>query len=423
MTRLTAAKKARKKQSEFQKLWASAEKLKQNNARFRDRLDEIMQRMETDIRPVEVATAQQQIPLLRRLLDLGQRKSMTQWERQELDDWIREILDSLQSSGSVGSEVLDDISRYDAFRSGVELDEDSEISLPDQVRNHYEDEEKQEQEDEKVDEEVWRSEVEAEVEQILKQTFGAEPPKPQKSDIDDFFQDELFEEQQRLYDEYHKARNIAREELLEEMLADTSPFSEQEDAFFGFDFDDSDTDVPSSAEDTPAISNSIFKRLFRAAAGKLHPDREANPDMREKKHQLMAKLLSARKAGDVMTIVQMYQQHVADDAALSKADENQLIEVLRRQMRELQCEQEEYRFQSPRHLAAFESFYYPSRKKTNQAFKNHIQVMKKSASEAESLSLEIKSLVTLKPYLEQRYDDHRFTNPFEILDEIFESRY
>ena len=109
MTHLTTGKKSRKKQSEFQKLWAKAEKLKQENARFRDRLDEIIRRIRTDIGPVEEKAARQQVPLLSRLLALGQRKSLTQWQRQMLDDWIREILEPLQSAGHLDDGIVDEI--------------------------------------------------------------------------------------------------------------------------------------------------------------------------------------------------------------------------------------------------------------------------------------------------------------------------
>ena len=57
MSQLTAGKKTRKKQSRFQKLWAKAEKLKTENARFRDRLDEIIQRMTNEVRPLESRVA------------------------------------------------------------------------------------------------------------------------------------------------------------------------------------------------------------------------------------------------------------------------------------------------------------------------------------------------------------------------------
>jgi hypothetical protein len=140
MTRLATGKKSRKTQSEFQKLWAKAEKLKQENARFRDRLDDIIQRIQTDIGPVEEAAATQQIPLLKRLLALGQRRSLLQWQRQTLDDWIREILEPLMGIDGLDHDVLEELSRYDAFRLGIELDETSSIPLQDQLRTYFEQE-------------------------------------------------------------------------------------------------------------------------------------------------------------------------------------------------------------------------------------------------------------------------------------------
>ncbi len=426
MTRLTAGKKTRKKQSEFQKLWTKAEKLKQGNARFRDRLDEIMRRIGTDIHPVEKKMARRQIPLLIRLLTLGQRKSLTQWQRQILDNWIREILEPLQNTGPLDSDVVEDICRYDAYRLGVELDETTSTPLADQLHAHIEREEEQLLEEDETENDAWRQEIHDEVEKILNQTFGPEPSKPEDVSIeaDDFFQDELKTAQQHQYETYHKARNAARESLLEEMLADTGFHEEEEeedDFDFGFDpFGSSEPFSTESDDDTPAISNAVFKRLFRFTAAKLHPDREPDPDMREKKHTLMTQLLNARKQGDVMTIIQMYQEHTGDSSALSKTDEKQLIKSLQRQVDELRCEQEEYSFESPVHRLAFDLFYYPSQKKTDLAFKKHIQQIKKKAVTAESLAQNINSLKTLKPHLEQRYEESRYFNPLEALDAFFE---
>ncbi len=428
MTRLTTENKSRKKQSEFQKLWAKAEKLKRKNARLRDRMDEIIRRIRTDIDPVEKETTRQQIPLLKRLLTLGQRKSLTQWERQTLDDWIREILELLQSAGHLNDVIVEEISRYDAFRIGIELDETSSTPLPDQLRAHFEHEEILLQEEDEAEDEAWRKKIDREIEKILDQTFGTEPPRPEHrcQNVDDFFQDELKEEQQRQYEAYIKSRNAARKELLEEMLAETG-FSEddedEEDECFDFDFDPFGSNAPHTEQDdddTPAISNVVFRRLFRSAAAQLHPDREHDPDIREKKHTLMTRLLNARKQGDVMTIVQMYQEHVGEDAALSKTDEKQLIKALKRQVDELGCEQEEYSFESPVHQLAYERFYFHSPRKTDQAFKQHIQKMKKAASDARSLALNIKSLKALKPHLERRHDEYRFINPLEALDAFFD---
>lgn len=414
MTRLTTGKKSRKKQSEFQKLWAKAERLKQENARFRDRLDEIIQRIRTDIRPVEENTAGQQIPVLKRLLTLGQRKSLTQWQRQALDDWIREILEPLHSTDYLDDGIMEEVARYEAFRLGIELDETSSSPLPDQLRAHFEQEEILLQEEG----EAWRKEVHREIEKMLDQTFGPEPPMPEHrcENMDDFFEDELKEEQQRQYDAYFEARNAAREELREGMLGASSFSEDDEDDYFDFGSDPFGSSAPFAEQDdsdTVAISNVVFKRLFRSIAAQLHPDREHDPDKREKKHILMTSLLDARKQGDVMTIVQMYQEHVGDDAAISKMDEKQLVRALKGQIDELRCEQEEYSFESPLHRLAYEKFYSPSPGKTDQAFKHHIQQIEKTASEASLLALDITSLKTLKPHLEQRYNGRRFVNPLE----------
>lgn len=422
MSQLTAGKKTRKKQSKFQKLWAKAEKLKTENARFRDRLDEIIQRMANEVRPLENRIALTQIPLLGRLLTLGQRKSLTKWQRGELDAWVRELLEPLVAIGDLDAELKEDLARYDAFRSGVELDEDSSTPLVDQFKAHVAQAEKQAQEAERSREDDWHKTVEAEVEQILDDMLGPEPAKPEKQQKvkGDLFQEELEDELQSQYEKYQQERKAARKDLLEAMLGTGEDyFAQDEDEDFDFDPFASDTEYARDADDrSPAISNEIFKRLFRATAAKLHPDRETDPDLHAQKHALMSRLLDARKRGDVMTVVEMYHQHVGD-ASLSIADEKQLIETLQQQIAELEDEQEDYRYESPLHRVAFEEFYHSSPRKIDQAFKLHQERMEIIASESQKLAQNIKTLKTLKPYLEQRYDDHRFGSTLDAMEEFF----
>ncbi len=393
--------------------------MKQENACFRDRLDEIIRRIKTDIGPAEEKAARQQIPLLKRLLTLGQRKSLTQWQRQMLGDWIQEILELLQSTGQLNEDIADDISRYDAFRLGIELDEASTMPLHEQLRAHFERQEMLLQEQN----EARRKEIHREVERVLDQTLGPEPSKPEHrcQNIDDLFRDELKEEQRRQYDDYQKARNATREELLAEMLVESSFMDDEEDNDFDFSFNPFNAGKPYAEQDDSAlvISNVVFTRLFSSTAAQLHPDREHDPDIREEKQALMSQLLYARKQGDVMMIVQMYQEHVSENAALPKTDEKQLLKALKRQVDELQCEQEEYYLESPLHHLAYERFYSPNPAKTDQAFKHHIKKTEEAASEESSLALNIKSLKTLKPHLEQRYDEQRFIDPQEALDAFF----
>jgi hypothetical protein len=279
--------------------------------------------------------------------------------------------------------------------------------LQDQLRTYFE----QEQLELQGESQDWQQQVHRDVEKILEQTLGPEPIMPEQhgENADDFFGDELIYEQQRQYDAAVKARNAAREELLEKMFA-TGGFSEddEDDRFdFGpdpFDFDSAVTEEDES-EIPAAISNVVFKRLFRSIAARLHPDRERDPDKRKKKHTLMTRLLDARKQGDVMTIALMYQEHVGEDATLSKLDEKQLLQALKGQIDELRCEQEDYSLQSPLHRMAYEQFYSTHREKTNRAFKQHIRKIENTGSEARLLALEITSLRALKPHLELRYDE------------------
>ena len=407
---LVPDKKKSKKLSEFQKLWAKAERLKHENARFRQRMDEIIGRIQTEVRAAEAEAAFCTSPLLQRLLVLGQRKSLTQWQRRELDEWIQELLYPLIQHNLIDDELKEALARYDAFRFGIELDHDAPVSFSEQVRQHIEKEEQVARQESENIEELLREQLKRDVESILDRNLGPEPPHPSSASETDggWFQDELMEEMERRYNEYHSKRDAAREALWEEMLRENSnPFG-----FDDMDFDPfGDQDPPAShtEDNTPAVGNAVFTRLFRATAARLHPDREPDQDRRKQKQGLMSRLLKARKQGDVMAVVELYQQHVAaDDDVLSKTDEKQLVGALKRQIEELKAEKENYCFESPLHSLAYEHFYRSSRKKTDLAIHRHIESVMESARQAEQLASHITSLSKLKPYLEERYDANRF---------------
>jgi hypothetical protein len=108
-------------------------------------------------------------------------------------------------------------------------------------------------------------------------------------------------------------------------------FLHQEEAF-DFNFDEEGEDLEHILPNAPAITNQIFQRLFRSTAAKLHPDREPDPALRDVKQGLMSDLLKARKTGDVMTILELYQEYVDREQIFSKADEKQLITALEHQI-------------------------------------------------------------------------------------------
>ena len=182
---------------------------------------------------------------------------------------------------------------------------------------------------------------------------------------------------------------------------------------FEFNVDEQDEEFESSPflPDAPKITNQTFQRMFRSTAAILHPDREQDSTLREEKQSLMVELLSARKKGDVMTILALYQAHVGGEETFSKTDEKQLIAALEHQIHELENEREQFAQQSPLHWMAYERFYYPSKRKVDKAIVDHLTQVRHDKLEIERMVKEINSLKALKPWLKQRYDEGHMMLP------------
>ncbi len=446
MTQIVVGKKNRKKQSKFEKLWERAAKLRASNARFSADLDVVVARMENTIQPLEAELAAQQIPLLQKLLKLGQRKSMTKWERETLDDWIRELVGLIYRYGLVNDKLLDDIACYDAFRMGISL-EDDDLPPHKQFAEALKQAEEERAAAAKKAEEDYRQnrdklcqqiidELEQKIEKQLDRQLGPEPAQPAGHDATlDLWQDELNEEAQRAHDKYWQERTALKQQLMDEGLAELdailgseeSAGSHHDDIFGSDDFNYSDFDFSDFEEDAnggfddandhrahdrpaaEALNNNTFQRLFRAAAAKLHPDREPDSEVRKEKQRLMVQLLAARKKGDVMTILDMYETYVGTHEGFSKADQKALIASLQHLIDGLEKEREDIAFRSPSHSMAYDLFYHQNRKKVDAAFAKFSNNIKSQEKAVKQLIIKITSLKTLKPELEERYDDMMYS--------------
>ncbi|OED45190.1 hypothetical protein AB833_00110 [Chromatiales bacterium (ex Bugula neritina AB1)] len=445
MAELTAGKKAKQKKSRFQKLWEKADRLQRKNSKLRDQLEQLIQRADDKIRPVERAGAIASVPLFEKLLQLGQRKSLAKWERQILDDWIRDLITGLQPFGLVDDDLQDQLARYDAFRLGVELCDDDASGRPYQQLSEYMEklqaESEQSARDQKDEaEQVLRDlqgTIDEEIEGILDEQLGPPPVPPEKHSLTmDLLQDELDAEWDKKIKAYHAERELLREQLkslfsgvVEDELGASpldSNFVESllEDHFGENDFDEDNIDEefgnfehPADPE-APQIDSAMFQRMFRTTAAKLHPDREPDADKRNAKQHLMVELLNARKKGDVLTILRMYQQHAATTEPLSKADESQLINALTHQIDQLEEEEDDIINQSELHWLAYNKFYHSSRKKQDKAIDEHIQMAREEILLTEDLVDSITSLKTLKPHLQRRNVQ---SNPFAEMEEFLDS--
>lgn len=440
MSNITASKKNRKaksKLSPFEKLWQKAEKLQRQNSQLRARLDGLIQSSQQQIQDAEKELAKAEMPLLTKLLTLGQRKSLAKWERQVLDEWIRELTGKVQSLGLTDSNLMDDLARYDAFRMGIELEEASQdtdgTATPYEQMSSYMENLRQEAADaaEKEQAEVEdlftdiQQSIEDMVEKRIDEIVGPPPNQPKKhGQTYDLLQDELDAELERQTAEYQKKRETVRAELMAELddgLRDefgSSPFDDIfDDSEFDFNFGDEPEDAPANPA-APKIDNSTFQKMFRATAARLHPDRESDPAKRLEKQKLMAELLKARKKGDLLTVLLMYQQYTDNTESFSSADEKQLIDALNHHIDQLESEKEEIIFQSPMHHMMYECFYHSSKKKQEKAIENHIKSMQKDVTAAKKMAAEIKSLKSLKPRLDERYEWMQITHMSNFMDDL-----
>ena len=94
-------------------------------------------------------------------------------------------------------------------------------------------------------------------------------------------------------------------------------------------------------EAAKAVSQTV-RAVYRKLASSLHPDREADPEMRERKTALMQRVNQAYDAGDLLTLLNLQFEIEQIDAghleALSKERLQHYNQVLREQLAELKTE-------------------------------------------------------------------------------------
>jgi len=416
------------KPSAFQKRWAQVENTKRKNDQLHKTLEKLVTRIHTDIAPVERAMASAGKPLLHKLLALAQRKSLLQWQRAELDEWVVELMSDLHIHSLVDADVLDDVARYDAFRMGVQLQEGIDMSPAQQfekiLRNEqelYASQAEQQERSLMADKKAAQEEAEIYVEKMLDEQLGLRPIPP-NSDGEangDLWQVELEQCQTKQCADYDEARASLRKKLLTEMYEDIDAafqtdeeieaklfedFAKFEQSFGHGNFDEQKDEYPPPLElGLEKITNATFRRMFRLTAARLHPDREQDPVIRQEKQGLMGNLLAAREQGDLLVILQLYQQYVGGEDTFTKADEKQLMAALDNQIEQLKIARNKIIYQSPEHQMAYEQFYYPTNKRTEQAIISYVRQIKVSQERVTKMTSEIRTLKTLIPRLDDRY--------------------
>ena len=380
MTNLSTLDQPQKSRSRFQLLWEQAETLQSKiDQRARD-LEPLRATISEQVWPLQRESAQSSVKLVEKLVKFGHRKSLSRWQRTELHDWILEHMSILQTAEMVDDNLEEAVTRYEAFRFDISLSDADPRSLQDQLLDglnslRQSETDKQEQQ---------RS---AGIEQMLDQYLGLPP---EITDPYDPRQEEALEE----YEEQRELQRAKVSDIAAAMFddGDSDPFDETDEEELG-----------ANSTPAPQLDNNTFKRIFRMTASALHPDKEPNPEIRKQKQTLMADLLAARKQGDLMAMITLYQQHANDTDSLSKTDEKQLMAILQQQVKRLTHDYDSYQAESPIDELTWK-LYQSSVKNSEQAITDYIQTLADRARSNEKIVDQLTSLKKLMPFLEARYD-------------------
>lgn len=301
------------------------------------------------------------------LLTFFGRKSLTQWQRRALIDWVSQYLDIMQSSPFASHLDMAPVRRQlrDAFASAY-----PEVQyLPEGPEEDSD---------------------------FAKSGFS-----PFAEDgAEDLFSEEMFQELFAEFEQAEAARGTGW---------DQGQVDAEEEAFFRQQRAHEQRAYEQQQEESRALKqlmkSSSMNSLFRKVAGILHPDKEPDERARQEKNRLMGELIQARNNNDVPRLFAFYTEYVGQ-SPLQELGGNLdgIIQLLTRQYQQLRAEQANILMDDPLAGALYQQFHKKTPAATKRAINKHMKEVQEKTRVLVGLPQEITSLNRLKPYLEAHYD-------------------
>jgi hypothetical protein len=361
MTKLATIKSTKKSAKkapgdQFQLLWEKIEKQKTRLAGQEKRVRKIVDRFNAEILPLEREQARTQYQLIERLLTFFSRKSLTQWQRDDLFHWIQDELGILSTNPFI--------------EDGLN---------PSQL--------------------LIRSE------ELLKQFYPQpEAPALSESEREDIKADIYRELGLEIDDEevelFMNSPTEFMQRMMEKMQADDQDWPEEDDdeldEFFGAE--------EKKSVDGQAAGKTLIHRLYKQLAKRLHPDMEQDSAQKAAKHEQMQQLVAARKENDIYTLIELHRQHFDTDALgqLKKQDLDDINELLRRQLRDLERQYEQVFMKDDMESTIWNRFRNVGSISSDQNFAEHAQTLKADIKRNNKLLKQLKTLKDLKQLQEDR---------------------
>lgn len=337
-----------KNQTRFNKLWQDVKKKQKRNEKFKDDIEALFSTYTQKVMPVEKELEKPLALLAHRLIEFFGKKSLTKRHREELNLWI--------------VQTLSDVAKYNAERAMIISD------LYNQALADYYDISIEELLE---DDESFDDEMDDEMAGSMDDLFGFD------DDDDSEFEDPDSEAE----DFFGNGSNAGREDI-----NDGKPGRHEQ-----------------------LINDKWIKNLFRRTARVLHPDKEQDTGLRLEKERLMSRLLHARDEQDVLTMLQLYSEHV-DDAELpiEKQEVDALCGLLQNQKYELDEAREDLIYKSPMHNMVYEHLYGASKKTRERKLKKLIEMLRHDVQLVFGQVEYLRNLSCLKAALEERTQERHY---------------
>ena len=365
LTNTTQYKKKHNHQTrEFDKAWQQVLRQKELNSKLEKKVKKFADQVMPRLHSVETLMAQNLCMLTKNLVVLYSRKSLNQWQRDELREWIIENIENL------------------AFHPCTPLKEFADVKQ--QMCDIFE----------MIHPELpWR-EVNQFNEEVKEETETSTAKDREDGFIDDLFG---FDDLDLVLNAEENAGFGFEDSLFEKLEAERLELEEKQRA------ENQNLDL--------LLKRSSINKMFRQLARKLHPDLAATEEERLERHHLMSELTEARDAKDIPRLFELYQQHFEESPMAllgDKADLETVTQLLKRQLDSLQRDQNKIIHSDPYAGALYMRLHKNTTKATERAIQEHVAMISEVTASLGHLVGEVTSLARLKPLLQERNEMRLF---------------
>lgn len=357
----------------LQREWQRIVNLKKKNEGLEQELTAFEQECMDTLREDEQQMADAILQQSRHLGQFLSRKSLAQWHKIELLEWIQENLMQVASSPFCDPDQLVEVTRFlQDLQESLGLNAAEPESGPGNRSNGPKQEQNKQRKHQRED-----SATADMFEDLFADFEQEEQEEWEENNGDERFEDsEDSEFWDRIFEEFRR-----EEEQADQVRRDQTRSLQQ------------------------LLKKSSINTLFRRLARLLHPDREQDESLKAQRHEQMSQLIQAREQNDLFTLFNLYQEHTGEFPLESlSGDSDQVLELLKAHTQELREQQETLIYADPLRAHLYDRFYDKKPKMRERKLQRYCAELREIIANERQLTRSIRSIATLKPYLEERYN-------------------